>query len=214
MISRRRRPRSGTILPLLLSLCWAGCSRPGSNQGTADVGPHQVPFREADGSETATLGPTTSSAAGQKVSDADTGIPFHDPQSLPAGTLLTVRLKDPISFNGSGASGTFAAIVDEPVVIEGETIVPRGVSVAGRVESARPSTMNSNLGYLRLSLDAVDIGGRDVPIHTSSLFARGRIGKPQARPAFGVVALEQGRRLTFRLTDSVVVTGQSALSSR
>lgn len=212
-MSRLRRPRGGAILALLLSLCWTGCSRPGSNQGTADGGQHQVPFREGGQGETAGLSPTVSAAA-EKGSYAEAGVPFRDPQNLPAGTLLTVRLKDPISSDSSGASSAFAAVVDEPVVIEGETLVPRGASVTGRVESARPSTVKRNQGYVRLSLDVVDIAGRDLPIRTSSLFARGRMGEPQARSASGVVDLEQGRRLTFRLTEPVDVASRAAIPAR
>ena len=189
-MSRLRRRRSGAILPLLLSLCWAACSRPGSNHGSANAGQHQVPFREGDQSETGGLGPTVSAAAPEKGSDSETGVPFLDPQSLPAGTLLTVRLKGPISSDSSGSGSTFAALVDEPVVIEGEALVPRGASVAGRVESVHSSTVNRNQGYLRLSLDVVDIAGRDLPIRTSSLFARGRMGEPQAGGAIGIVGLE------------------------
>jgi len=213
-MSRLRRPRAGTILPLLLSLCWAGCSRPGSNQGAADAGQHQVPFRAGGQSETTDLGPTVSAAAPEKGSDAEAGVPFRDPRSLPAGTLLTVRLKDPIFSDSSGASNTFAAIVDEPVVIEGETLVPRGASVAGRVESAHPSTEKSNQSYVRLSLDMVDIAGRDLPIRTSSLFARGRTGEPQAQDLAGVVGVEQGRRLTFRLTERLYMASRAAIPSR
>jgi hypothetical protein len=136
---RLRRPRGGMVLLLLLVLSWMGCSRPGS-QGAADAGQHQVPFREGGQSETAGLGSTVSAA--EKGPEAEAGIPFRDPQSLPAGTLLTVRLKDAISSTSSGATSTFAAVVDEPIVIEGETLVPRGARVAGRVESAHSSTFN------------------------------------------------------------------------
>jgi len=212
-MSRLRGPLGGTIWLLLLSLCWAGCSRPGSNQGTADAAQHQVPFREGGQSETTDLSSTVSATA-ERGSYGETSVPFRDPQSLPAGTLLTVRLKDSISSDSSGVSSTFAAVVDDPVVVEGETLVPRGASVAGRVESARPSTVKRNQGYVRLCLDLVDIAGRDLPIRTSSLFARGRMGEPQARDAFGVVGLEQGRRLTFRLTEPLYMASRASIPSR
>jgi hypothetical protein len=208
---RLRRPRGGTILLLLLVLSWMGCSRPGS-QGAADAGQHQVPFREGGQSETAGLGSTVSAA--EKGPEAETGIPFRDPQSLPAGTLLTVRLKGPISSTSSGATSTFAAVVDEPIVIDGETLVPRGASVAGRVESAHSSTFNGNQGYLRLSLDVVDIAGRDLPIRTSSLFARGKKGESHARDVSPVVGLEQGHRLTFRLAEPVYMASKAANPGR
>jgi hypothetical protein len=208
---RLRRPRGGMFLLLLLALPWMGCSRPGS-QGAADAGQHQVPFREGGQSETAGLGSTVSAA--EKGSESEAGIPFRDPQSLPAGTLLTVRLKDAISSTSSGPPSTFAAVVDEPIVIEGETLVARGASAAGRVESVHSSTMNANQGYLRLSLDVVDIAGRDLPIRTSSLFARGRKGESRARDVSPAVGLEQGRRLTFRLAEPVYMASKAANPGR
>jgi hypothetical protein len=208
---RLRRPRGGMVLLLLLVLAWMGCSRPGG-QGAVDAGQHQVPFREGDQRGAAGLGPTVSAA--EKGPEAETGIPFRDPQSLPAGTLLTVRLKDPISSTSSGATSTFAAIVDEPIVIEGETLVARGASAVGRVESVHSYTTNANQGYLRLSLDVVDIAGRDLPIRTSSLFARGNKGESRARDLSPAVGLEQGRRLTFRLAEPVYTASRAANPGR
>jgi hypothetical protein len=208
---RLRRPRGGVFLLLLLSLPGMSCSRPGS-QGAADAGQPQVPFREGGQSETAGLGSTVSAA--EKGSESEAGIPFRDPQSLPAGTLLTVRLKDAISSTSSGAPSTFAAVVDEPIVIEGETLVARGASAAGRVESVHSATMNANQGYLRLSLEVVDIAGRDLPIRTSSLFARGRKGESRARDVSPTVGLEQGRRLTFRLAEPLYMASKAANPGR
>ncbi len=112
----------------------------------------------------------------------ETALPFHDPQNLPAGTLLTVRLKNPISAENPGANGTFEAVVDEPVVIEGNKLVPRGAIVAGRVESARASKLKRNRGYVRLALDSIHLAGANLPIQTSSLFVRGNAGDPQLTP--------------------------------
>jgi hypothetical protein len=201
------RPRGRTILPVLLCLSWAGCSRHSgvrsSDGGTAQA-THSTPFREGDDAT-----PHSETAEAQDDRSAfDPGVPFHDPESLPAGTLFTVRLKNPICSDPPGASSKFIALVDEPIVVEGTTVVPRGASVAGRIESARSSTMKPNHGYVRLTLDLVDIEGRELPIRTSSLFARGNPGEPQSRKAAGV-NLEQGRRLTFRLSEPVYVASQS-----
>jgi hypothetical protein len=124
------------------------------------------------------------------------------------GTLLTVRLKSPINSDFPKNSAAFVALVDEPVVVEGATLVPRGASVAGRIEAARSSTMTHNRGYVRLTLDLVDIAGRELPIRTASLFARGNPESPANGPQ--IVSLEQGRRLTFRLTEPVYLASQSS----
>jgi hypothetical protein len=184
------RPRGRSVLPVVLCLSCVGCSsRPA---GLRSAGPTSV--------EAASLS--------EDGASSEPSIPFRDVGSLPAGTLLTVRLKTPIISDSPKNSATFAALVDEPVVVEGETLVPRGASVAGRIEAARSSTMTHNRGYVRLTLDLVDIAGRDLPIRTASLFARGNPGST-ANPT-DMVSLEQGRRLTFRLTEPVYMASQSS----
>ena len=193
-------PQGRTIWLLVLPLCWAGCSRPGQQP---------APLREGSNSSGSYAQPEATSGADSPNSGAD--VPFGDPKSLPAGTLLTVRLKDPVSPDSPGLSGTFTAIVDEPVVVEGATLLPRGAGVAGRIESSRSSTGKGNHGYVRLTLDLVDVAGHDLPIRTSSLFARGNAaGGPHIGRASHSVSLEQGRRLTFRLTEPVYLASRSS----
>ena len=154
------RPRRLAISLLLLPLCLeAACSRPGvsSADGATPADQHQVPFRDGDGS--AHANPDSSAAAQNNGAKPESDLPFHDLQSLPVGTLLTVRLKNSVSADNSGTSATFEGVVDEPVLIEGNTLVPRGAGVAGRVEYARASGMKRS-GYVRLTLDSIDIAGK------------------------------------------------------
>ena len=199
---------------LLFALTWTGCSRPAgvrSADGGAAAGQPQSPLPEGGSAKAVSHPEATPVADGTGLA---TDVPFHDPQSLPAGTLLTVRLKTPVSSDSPGASRTFKAVVDEPVVVEGTTLVPRGANVAGRIESARSSTMKQNRGYVRLTLDLVAVQGQDLPVRTTSLFARGASGSPRAGQATRPVSLEEGRRLTFRLSDPVYVVSQSSVPRR
>jgi hypothetical protein len=204
------RPRGRTIVPVLLCLSWAGCSSRSSSLQNATTSnpanPHPASFHSGDDIVDPAGHPEVHPASGgDAISEA--GIPFGDSQNLPAGTLLTVRLRTPINSASPKTDSTFVALVDEPVVIEGATVIPRGASVAGRVEDTRSSTMTHNRGYVRLTLNLVDIAGRELPIRTSSLFAR---GTPEPSPnAPEMVGLEQGRQLTFRLTEPVYLVSQS-----
>jgi hypothetical protein len=188
------------------------------------VDQHQVPFHNGAPADSGT-------AAAEDIHlQADASLPFHDSQNLPAGTLLTVRLKNPVSTDNlatnnlstnnlsagnPGAGNTFEAIVDKPVVIEGNTLVPRGASVAGRVESARASAVESSRGYVRLTLDAIAFEGRDLPIQTSSLYARAQADVAgHSQDPTRVVHLEKGRRLTFRLTEPAYVVSEHPVPAR
>src|ERR1700676_1421654 len=187
----RQFPRSrgltlGTVLLALLGT--TGCAPPDglpSADGTGQPEQHKVPFHEAD-----------------------EDLPFQEPQNLPAGTLLTVRTKNPISAENRNANGTFEAMVDQPVVIDGNLLVPLGAMVSGRVESAQASNLKGNRGYVRLTLESIQLAKSNVPVQTSSLFVRGRAGQTQA-PQNPVVRLEKGRLLVFRLTEPAdVAAGQ------
>jgi hypothetical protein len=199
-MSRFRRPQGLTIWPklmakllawslaMLLALLWtAGCARPAgpqSDDAVVHADQHQAPFHEGESTASA---PQASPTAQDTGSNPDTGLPFHglqnhDPTNLPAGTLL--GRKNSISAENPGANGTFEAVVDEPVVIEGNKLVPRGAAVLGRVESAR--AFKRNRGYVPGS--QLYPPRRDEPAH-----------KPRASTV--MIRLEKGRRLTFRLTE-------------
>jgi len=126
--------------------------------------------------------------------------------------MLTVRLTSPVSADDPGPSATFEATVDEPVVIEGNALVPRGANVEGRVEAARASKVKRHHSYLRLTLDSIDVAGKDLTVRTSSLFARGNTLDSDS--SLGVITLEKGRRLTFRLAEPVYMASQQAVTGR
>jgi len=208
-MSRFPRARNLAIFPVLFALLPLGCSRP---TDTAHADQHRVPFR--DGENPAGDSDFAQPASAEKL-QYDSGLPFRDSQTLPAGTLLIVRLKGPVSAGDSGSSN-FDGILDAEVVVEGAAVLPRGASVAGRVESTRTSELKANRGYVRLRLDSVNVGGRDLPIRTSSLFVRGNFGEastPQAG-SLQVVRLSSGRRLTFRLSEPVFLASQPDRTAR
>jgi hypothetical protein len=185
------------------------CSRPGGLRpdSPTQADQRQVPFENSSNTPGNAAG-GVSSPDQNKGQKGEAALPFRDTQDLPAGTLLTVRLKNSVSSENPGQSLMFGAVVDEPVRVEGNTLVPRGTRVAGRVESARTSQMKRNRGYIRLTLDAIDLDGRQLPVQTSSLFVHGNT--PQMNPADAadspqVIHLESGRRLTFRLIEPVSI---------
>ena len=194
--------------PLALAMLAAGCSRPIAVPGDgAAADTHQTPFH-GDGTKLDNVRGETSGPSGK---DADNRLPFHEGENLPAGTLISVRLKTPISVEAPDASDAFDAVVIEPVVIEGDTLIPSGILVSGRVESARTSRVKRNRGYVRLKLASVHIGSLDVPVQTASLFAR---QSPLSDGSSRTIRVEQGRRLTFALAEPVFIASQRDQAGR
>jgi hypothetical protein len=220
-MSRFRGRRGLTMAATLLSLLGAvGCAPPGglqSGEGTTAAGQQQLPFHEGGDGPSHPGNPSTDQDSGHEA-EPETDLPFHDPQNLPAGTLLTVRLKNPISAENPDPTAIFEAVVDQPILVEGNTLVPVGATVSGRVESARASNLKRNRGYLRLTLASIHLAGVEVPLQTSSLFVGGNAGQtraPQSQVRDGeasatVLRLERGRRLVFRLTQPVYVAASLA----
>lgn len=210
----RRRCFCATVLALTLT---SACSRrlnvAGDESGRSDS--RDLPFHgdtSAGGPGEATSSPTVADER-----DASKPLPFNSSALpvLPAGTLLTVRLENTLTSSKPDAGKIFQAVVEEPVTVDGRTVIPRDAKVKGRVESARVSDTNRRSGYLRLALDSIRVGDKEIPLPTSSLFARGIIvtaGDSSATPESGarsisagprIVVLNKGRRLTFRLTVAV-----------
>ena len=96
---------------------------------------------------------------------------------IPSGTAITVRLQNAVSSATSRAGDEFAAMLDQPIVIDGETVAPEGAQVTGRVVAARPSGRLMHPGYLRISLASVTVNGKAVPVQSSSVMVAGRSHK-------------------------------------
>lgn len=210
----RRWCLCATALALTLtSACSRRLSVGGDESGRSDS--RDIPFH----GDTSAGGPgeASSPSAISDERDASKPLPFNSSALpvLPAGTLLTVRLENTLTSSKPDGGKTFQAVVEDPVTVDGRTVIPRDARVKGRVESARVSDTNRRSGYLRLALDSIRVGDKDIPLPTSSLFARGIIGtagENSATPGTGaysnaarprIVVLVKGRRLTFRLTAAV-----------
>ena len=136
---------------------------------------------------------------------------------VPEGTALTVSLEHNLSSASARNNETFTAVLDDPIVIEGQTVVPGGAPVTGRVLDVRSAVPPREHGYLRIALVSLKVGDKEVPITTSSLFAKGGSHTEHGakmNPASDPVAptgtakemvFGPGRRLTFRLTQNAEI---------
>jgi len=114
-------------------------------------------------------------AAPPAVPDNPGSLPFskNEPLEIPKGTPIYVRLQQSISSESAQAGQDFSAVLDAPLEMNGRTIAPEGSQVRGRVVAARKSGHLHNAGYLRLTLSAITVNGKAVPMETTSLFVEG-----------------------------------------
>ncbi len=93
---------------------------------------------------------------------------------VPAGTSVAVRLQSAVSSSSARSGDSFDAVLDEPLVVNGQTIAGRGTPVTGRVVAARASGHLKTPAYLRITLASIHINGRAVPVQASSVFLQGQ----------------------------------------
>ena len=69
---------------------------------------------------------------------------------IPSGTSIRVRMIDNLSSEQTQMGDTFRGTLDEPIVVNGRTLYPKGADVIGRsalVHSGRPAPPGCILGY-------------------------------------------------------------------
>jgi hypothetical protein len=214
----------GLGVSLLLNLILnQGCARSEPahpSEGSSSASEQRLPFHpETDQSSN---GQTSNNDDGLLAVEPDvkraTGSPFRavsPSRILPSGTLLTVQLQDSLPISTLRAGDAFVASVSASLRIDGEILLERGTAVTGRVEAVQSSATHSGLvtdsghsapGYVRLTLRAITLDGRQLAIQTSSLFARGTL-QPEG------IAVQKGRRLTFHLTAPLTLNDQSSAAN-
>jgi hypothetical protein len=157
--------------------------------------------------------------------------PFPDMShflTLPAGTLITVRLANSLAFSQLRAGDAFTASLDGRLAINGDTVIASGAPVTGHVELAQPSMnrpgSSPDPGYVELTLNTVSVDGRVFGLRTSNLFARGtsesNVPLNVASGGNGMAVgsqgfrIQKGHRLTFRLTAPVAFPDANSITKR
>jgi len=92
---------------------------------------------------------------------------------IPSGTAITVRLQNTVSSATSTPGDEFAAVLDQAIVVDGETIAPTGAQVTGRVIAARRSGRLTHPGFLRIALASLTVNGKAIPVQSSSVMVAG-----------------------------------------
>jgi hypothetical protein len=207
------------VTPVLVLAMTAGCGRQARVPLAAQTDPapnpaeetHQLPFARE----------------GQPAGISPTSSLIPPPASLPAGTPVTIRLQTALSSASARAGDTFAAVLDEPIIVAGQILAERGAVVTGRIIDAKAAVMGGP-GYLRVALATLFLDGKEVQVSSSSIFAKSSSRRREpVRAASTAGALVDSayppsktrsgpplninfgaeHRLTFRLTEPVPIHG-------
>jgi hypothetical protein len=88
---------------------------------------------------------------------------------LPQGTVLTVRMIDPVDSQVNHIGETFRASIDEPVVVGINQVIPRGADVAIKLVDDRQSGKITGKTELTLDLVSVAVNGRVIDVNTQTV---------------------------------------------
>lgn len=88
---------------------------------------------------------------------------------IPAGTEIIVRLIDPVDSENDRLGQTYRASLDQPVTVNGQTVVPRGADAIATLIDAQKSGRIQGRTSLTLDLKNVTVNGRQYDITTTGV---------------------------------------------
>jgi hypothetical protein len=115
-------------------------------------------------------GNTTGSGANGNPAAEQAAAPKQEapPIIIPAGTNISVTVDQPVSSKDSEPGLRVAASLAEPVVVNGQDVIPRGAKVSGTVTNAKSAGRFKGNAELGITLSSVEIEGRKYTIHAST----------------------------------------------
>src|ERR1035438_2459777 len=210
-----RTGRMPLLVLVLVAAILSGCSSKqeqaldqAKKQAAATGQAQQVVSVDKDGTTTTTVvqPPATGQTSGEittTVTPLTAGAPVPAPSgptvsavpqpvsvSIPAGTMLTIRIDQPISVKTSRAGDTFTGEVAEPVLAgDNSMLVPKGTLVGGVVDVSHRRGHFKGRSLLELRLTSLTLNGTQYPLTTRDL-ARSKKGK--GRRSTALIAVGSG----------------------
>jgi hypothetical protein len=161
----------------LLALCFVlGCSGKQNAPASSTENPNA-----AGGAPGGAAG--GNAAGGSASSKPAASKPVKEIITIPAGTVITVRLGETLSSKSSSAGQGFSATVAEPVVVGGKTVIEKGAAARGSVVDAKAMGHFKGGALLEVKLDSVTIDGKDTSVETG-MVARSVGGKGKRSAGF------------------------------
>jgi len=106
--------------------------------------------------------------------------------TLPAGTVVRVRVNEWLSSDRNVIGDGFSAVLDQPIIVDGWVVARRGQSESGRVSQAQKAGRVSGTSKLGLELtDLTVVDGQQLPVQTQMLQSSGGTSHGQDAATIG-----------------------------
>lgn len=117
---------------------------------------------------------TDNSSAGSSNAANASGAPAKktvaaEAVTIPAGTVVTVRLGETLSSKTSQAGQDFSATVAEPVTVDGKTVIDKGAAAHGTVVDAKAMGHFKGGARLEIRLNSISINGKEQNVQTATV---------------------------------------------
>jgi len=112
------------------------------------------------------------------------------PITIPNGTVLNVLLSQAIEVDAAQAGQTFKSLLDDPVMMNGKVIIPRGSAVALQAAKVEQAGKMKGADKITLKANSLSFGGRKYEIVTTPVEQKGAgEGKKTTRKVAGGAGL-------------------------
>lgn len=161
-------------LALVAALSLGGCKSKTEQAGNPQANSQNAQSTQnaqqpAAGQAGAPAGAYPSGAAPSRSAAAPAPPPPPQVADLPAGTLIRVRLDQDLGSKISQAGDSFTATIADDVVVNGQTLIPRGLRAEGTVIDAKPLGRFKGGAYLGIRLERVQTRWGSYPVATSTI---------------------------------------------
>ncbi len=110
--------------------------------------------------------------------------------TIPAGTLISVRLAETVSTEKQQPGDVFLATLDQPIIVDGFAIAERGAKVKGTVAESQRAGRVKGLSLIALQLNSVHTSdGQDVRISTERFSKQGESSRGDDAKKVGIGAV-------------------------
>jgi hypothetical protein len=121
---------------------------------------------------------------------APTPPPAPKKVTIPAGTQITVRLNDGLDTERNQVGDQFHATLGTPIVIDGDTVIPSGAEIVGRVVDVKSAGRFAGNSALTLELNSLATNGKTYNVQSNQWSRQGKgEGKNTAVKAGGGAAV-------------------------
>lgn len=158
----------------VVSIGFDAASRPAAAKAVPKVAPpaKPAPVQYSDAPE---LAPRPAQPAIAPAPPAVAAVPPASTRTVtvPSGTRITIRTIDAIDSDRNQVGDKFQASLEEPLVVDGVIVVPKGADVYGRLTQATEAGHIQGRSELKLELTGMVVNGRTIPLLTGDYAVSG-----------------------------------------